>query len=657
MGEVFRARDTRLDRSVAIKVLLAEFAESAQLRLRFEREAKTISQLNHPNICTLHDVGHDSGVDYLVMELCEGLTLADRLAKGPLPLDQTLRIAIQIADALDRAHRSGIVHRDLKPGNIMLTKTGAKLLDFGLAKSRVSALTEASLLHTERKPLTEEGTIIGTFHYMSPEQVEGAEADARSDIFAFGAVLYEMVSGRRAFDGKTRASVIAAVLEHEPPSLSELQPVTPAALEQIVKACLEKSPDERWQSAHDLKRELQWLADGNATVADARPEPRRRAALAAALVVLPLVAAGATFLWIRQSTPPPQRVVSAIAPPHGTQFVVTGDAPGPVTLSPDGHMAAFVATSNSAIDLWLQSLDSGNVTRIAGTSHAMFPFWSPDSRSVGFFAGGKLMAVDVDGSVPREICDAPDGRGGVWTRDGQIIFAPSTHSGLSRAPASGGAASPVTVPTTPYTTHRWPALLPDGKHLIYLAAMHASPMNRQTAVFVCTLEGKESGILLANTTNAIAYHDDLLFVRGDRLMAQRLKGAKLLGPIVPVVDHVLTDAGTWRAIFSVSDTGLLVTHPAVSGTGITRLVWTDANGKEIGEAGPPAVYRDLALSPDEQKLAVTVGDPNGSLYVVDLKRGVRSRLSFSNSVAMPIWTPDSRSVVFSRLASTARTSC
>ncbi len=650
MGEVFRARDTRLDRSVAIKILSSEFAGNAQLKLRFDREAKTISQLNHPNICTLHDVGHERDVDFLVMELCDGQSLADRLLKGPLPLEQALRIAIEIAGALDLAHRSGVVHRDLKPGNIMLTKSGAKLLDFGLAKgsSQNSAGgNELTGLLTEQKPLTAEGTILGTVQYMAPEQLEGAEADARGDIFAFGAVLYEMVTGRRAFDGKTRASVIASILDRDPVPLSQIQPVAPVALERIVKACIEKSPEKRWQSAHDLKRELEWLVDsGPDETREVRGKRRMRAPLVAALIALPLIAAAATFVSLRLTAPAPRRLMSNISPPPHTHFVVTGDAAGPVTLAPNGHMAAFVATDGTVPRLWLQSLDSGAARALPATENAMFPFWSPDSHSIGYFSTGKLMAIDIDGSTPRQIAYAPDGRGGMWLPDGRIIFTPFTQAGLYSVRATGGNPKQITFPKPPYTTDRWPSPTADGKHMVYIEAMHGSPADPGTALVISTLDGKDPHKLTPAASSGLVFRDHLLFVRSDRLMAQKLENGALSGPVISLLDGVLTDPGTWRSIVSVSNDGLLATYPSGGGSGNLRLIWMDSSGKEIGEAGPPAVYRDVALSPDGQKLALTIGDPNALLYVEDIGRGTRSRLSFLNNTADPVWTPDGKSVVF-----------
>jgi len=653
MGEVYKGRDTRLDRSVAIKVLPAHLSADPDLKLRFKREARVISSLNHPNICTLHDVGKHDDIDYLVMELCDGQTLLDRLAKGPLPIEQVFRIAIQIADALDRAHRAGIVHRDLKPGNIILSRSGAKLLDFGLAKpvfddeSGRSATGEDL---TQQKPLTAAGAIVGTYQYMSPEQLQGREVDARTDIFALGAVLYEMISGRRAFDGTSRASVIAAIIEREPEPLSVIQPLIPPELDRVVTTCLAKDADERWQNAHDLKRELEWIRDGVSSPLRTAVRPRRmnRERLAWGLaVLLPLVAIIGTWALVRAGAAPARRLVAAIAPPIGTAFIVTGDVAGPVTLSPDGRRTVYVASANGKQALWVTSLETGLAKQLPGTDGAMFPFWSPNSRSIGFFASAKLMITDIEGAPPRVVAEAPDARGGAWGPDDHIIFTPFTQTGLFRVSASGGPVTPVTQARGQYTTHRWPAFMPDGKRLTYLAASHASPGSQDTAIFIASLDGKENRKLIHSPGNGIPYHDYLLYLQANKLVAQRLEKGELRGEPITVWDGVLYDPGTWRSIFSVSSSGLLATHSTSSYSG-TRAIWLDRKGVEIGELQPPAVLGDIALSPQGDKIALSVGDPRGIIYIDDLRRGVRTRFSFIESPANnPLWTPDGKTLIFS----------
>src|SRR5262245_16380281 len=419
MGEVYRARDTRLDRSVAIKVLLERLASYADLRQRFEREAKAVSSLNHPHICTLHDVGHQAGLDYLVMELVEGETLLDRVKKGPLPLDQTLRYGIEIADALDRAHRNGVIHRDLKPGNLMLTKSGSKLMDFGLAKRALSRDGKdcVSAIPTQEKPLTEAGSLLGTYQYMSPEQLEGKDADVRSDIWALGCVLYEMATGKRAFDGKSQASLISAIMTSEPQSIAQLQPMTPPALERLVKVCLAKDPDDRLQTAHDVMQELKWIAEGGGARAEVAKASRfrERALWAGGLVAATI----GTWLvaTMKQRAPEPERAIQfEIRPPEGTVLQPY------MAVSPQGTHIAFTVQDAAGVDrLFVSTLSTGKTEPIAGTEGAAGPFWSPDGRSVGFHADSRLKRVDIAGGVPQTITAVAEVRGATWRRDGWIV--------------------------------------------------------------------------------------------------------------------------------------------------------------------------------------------------------------------------------------------
>src|SRR5947209_409843 len=428
MGEVYKARDTRLDRSVAIKILSEDFAKNGQLKIRFEREAKTISQLNHPHICTLYDVGEN----YLVMELLEGETLDERLARGPLPIEEVLRYGIQIAEALDKAHRQGVVHRDLKPSNIMLTKSGAKLLDFGLAKSQSSVLSPQSA--TEHKPLTQEGTILGTFQYMAPEQLEGEEADARTDIFAFGEVLYEMASGKRAFEGKTRTSLIAAIVSGEPAPLSRVRPVAPAALEAIIRRCLAKNPDARWQCAADLKWELLRVQQEPAT-----SRPVRISRLPWIVTAAALIAAAVLAVMVFRPNAPSRPIRFSVTAPHGWTYAVNYNL-GPPAVSPDGRYMAFAAMDEGGarVMLWLRDFAATEAVPLPGTDGAGFPFWSPDSKSIAFFGGGYLKRIDVGGGSPQIICPASFGRGGSWSVNDVIIFSPGGSSPLYQIAATGG---------------------------------------------------------------------------------------------------------------------------------------------------------------------------------------------------------------------------
>jgi serine/threonine protein kinase len=452
MGEVYKARDTRLNRPVAVKILPAALAADPVFRERFEREARTIASLTHPHICTLYDVGRHDQIDYLVMEHLEGETLAARLARGALKLDEALGVAIAIADALDRAHRASVTHRDLKPGNVMLTPEGAKLLDFGLAKSSGAVAPGAglSMLPTTPPGLTAQGTILGTFQYMAPEQLEGKEADARCDIFAFGAVLFEMVTGRKAFEGKSHASLISSIMSSQPPSVSALQTLSPAALDQLVTRCLEKDPDDRWQSARDVKGQLAWIAElapATAPMSHATTKrSRERVAWAIAGVALVSLVGAAAMLATRRAPAVPVLASQfAILPPERANF---GPDARDQAISPDGRQLVFAAgRADGASLLWVRAFDSLSARPLPGTEDGTLPFWSPDSRSLGFFARSKLRKIDAAGGPAQTLADASVPFGGTWNRDGVIVFAPNVGSPLLQLPAGGGAPTPLTAST------------------------------------------------------------------------------------------------------------------------------------------------------------------------------------------------------------------
>ena len=526
MGEVYRARDTRLERSVAIKILPAQFSTDPVRKQRFEREAKTISSLNHPNICVLHDVGSQDGVDYLVMECVEGETLAKRLEKGPLPLDQVLKYGTQIADALEQAHRSGVVHRDLKPGNIMLTVTGSKLLDFGLAKAVAPLASVATLTGavTQSSPMTEQGVIVGTFQYMSPEQIEGKELDGRSDIFSLGAVLYEMLTGQRAFQGKSQLSVASAILEKEPAPISAVKPLTPPALDHAINKCLAKIPDERWQSTSDLASELKWLFESGSQAgipASTMLKRKRHERLAWAIAIAGLLTTALVGAAYYRETGKPAQVLRAVIPTEeGTSPIFSGDLAGPVVLSPDGKALAFGASdAQGKVTLWVRNLNGLHAHSLPGTDGSTFPFWSPDGRSMGYFASGKLKTVSVEGGTPTDICDAPSGRGGTWSAQGTILFSPQFESAIYRVPASGGAPTLVTtLDKAKHDSHRWPYFLPDGRHFLYLAINRMAGHEPDDAIYFASLDGKENRLLLHAFTNAAYGEGQLLFVRGGELI-------------------------------------------------------------------------------------------------------------------------------------------
>jgi tRNA A-37 threonylcarbamoyl transferase component Bud32 len=466
MGEVYKARDTRLDRTVAIKILPTHLAERAELRERFEREAKTIASLNHPHICTLYDTGHQDDIDFLVMEYIEGETLAQRLLKGALPIQQVLQYAIEIADALDKAHRKGITHRDLKPGNIMLTKSGTKLLDFGLAKlaQEAAPVTSASQLPTLKSAITSEGTILGTLQYMAPEQVEAKEVDARTDIFAFGAVVYEMATGKKAFEGKSSASVMAKIMETEPPPISSLQPMTPPALDRVIKTCLAKDPDERWQTAGDLCRELKWIAESGASAAVAvaataeRVRTLRGWAFVAGLACLAVAAIVGFAVWILKPTPPKPVTRTVITLPPGDRLV--GPDQTALALSPDGKQLAYAAIRGITSQLYLRFMDSQEARPISGTDGASEPFFSPDGQWVGFFAGGKLKKISVSGGSAVTLGDALNPFGANWSSQGIIAFTPLLVSPLMELSDAGGASQPLIPLGKGEASQIWPQFLP-----------------------------------------------------------------------------------------------------------------------------------------------------------------------------------------------------
>ena len=666
MGEVYRANDTRLERSVAIKVLTAHLSLSAELRQRFEREAKTISKLSHPHICAIYDVGQADGTDYLVMEYLEGETLTQRLARGPLPAEQVLRYGIEMAEALDQAHRQGIVHRDLKPGNVMVTKGGAKLLDFGLAKAfaPVASVSGATALPTVAgaADLTQGGTILGTFQYMAPEQLEGREADARTDIFALGAVLYEMATGRKAFAGKSQASLIGSILKDEPPAISTIQPMAPPALDRVVKICLSKDPEDRWQSAHDIAAELKWISEGSqagvAAPAAASTRRRSRERLAwGGFALASLAAAGFAVAYVRRAPAPLSTVRFEIVPSEQAPFqgVSLNIAPMP-TVSPDGRWIVFaVEGGNKKLSLWIRPLDSLVTRPLPGTEDGGFPFWSPDSRSIGFFAEGKLKRIDASGGPVQVLCDAYAGRGGTWSRDGVVVFSPAASGPLLRVPASGGTPAPVLPLDAAHgeDSQRWPQFLPDGRHFLYFSYLGANPESRDQngGIRVGSLDSKEPVKVAPEASNA-AYVEPgrILFFRGGNLLAQSFdtKALRTTGDPVPVAEKVAYDVAKKLAYFSVSSTGVLTYARAAVIP--TRLLWFDRQGRQIGAVGESGDYFTPRLSPDGRRLAVEVAEgPTTAIWIYDLVRGSKARFRTGESVDdfAPAWTPDGSQIAYS----------
>jgi eukaryotic-like serine/threonine-protein kinase len=655
MGEVYRARDTRLDRTVALKILPAALATDPAFRERFEREARSISALNHPNICTLHDVGTSGGVEYLVMEYLEGQTLADRLAAGPMKIDEALRLAIQIADALDRAHRHGIVHRDLKPANVMLVRGGsgtvaAKLLDFGIAKQAASVVASSGVTDATRTaPLTDRGAIVGTFQYLAPEQIQGAEADARSDIWAFGCVLYEMVSGTRPFEAPTRASVMAAILERQPPPLHLTGAVAPG-IQRVIGACLEKNPDDRFQSLRDVRREIEWLS-APLPAAVAATRGWRSPALAWTITGIAIVAAAAAATLMLQ------RPVGHAPPPRLFNLTV-GSLDAQISepaVSPDGSQVAFVASRDGARSIWLRRLDTLEPQPLKGTDDGRYAFWSPDGTSLGFFAAGKLKAVELASGKVDIICDAPLGFGGTWGPDGTILFSPDEHTPIFRVNAQGGVPSQVTTldASRHDQAHRWPDFLPDGRHFIFMPWTDVSTTRQ---IQVASVDGSTAPHTVVEAQSAARAAGDYLFFALDRparVMAVAFDQTTLQvrgRPFQAVPDENLDYV--WMIGYpaiSVSRNGTLT---YVSGNSPqTQLTWVDRSGRPVQTVGEAAPYFDPALSADGEHLVVEKHDSSrgsGDVWTVDLARGAFSRLTSAPGFeSEAVWSPDGRRVAYS----------
>jgi Tol biopolymer transport system component/predicted Ser/Thr protein kinase len=654
MGEVYRARDTRLERMVAIKVLAQHLAEKPEHRQRLEREAKAISSLSHPNICPLYDVGHEDGVDFLVMEFIEGESLADRLTRGPLPLDEVLRYGTEIADALEKAHKQGIVHRDLKPGNVMLAADGTKLLDFGLARTDLALDGEGDLTvsPTVSKPLTAAGTVIGTYQYMAPEQLEGRTSDARTDIFALGALLYEMAAGRRAFAAETQASMIGAIMHETPQPISTLQPMIPPAFDRVVQSCLAKDPDERWQTAHDVKLQLQWISEGGSVVGLPAPVAARRKSRERLAWIAAVVAAVAAILFgvgfVLRAPEAPQRIRFQIQPPPELTFV------GSPRISPDGRYVAFRGGGeDGSARIWLHPLNSLEPYPLAGTEGVRTdsrPFWSPDSRQIGFFTDGqKVKRVPVEGGVVQTICDA-DSADGTWGADGEILFDAENDS-VNLVSAGGGVARAIVTPAEDdeEVNAAWPDFLPDGKHFLYVLEFNDGSMK----VMLGEIGGKK-GIEICDTDSRVQFAEPgyLLYVRNSTLLALPFsaRSRQVIGEPIPIADNVEA-ASYGLADFSASTTGTLIYRGGGSEAGFHQLQWRDRNGADLGSIGEPEAYMNHWLSPDGDRVVTQVlgGDEGASdLWILDEETGVNSRFTFDPAWDVtPVWSPDGSKIVFS----------
>ncbi len=661
MGEVYRARDTRLDRTVAIKVLPTRLAHNREFRERFDREARTLSAISHPNICTLFDIGEIEGVSFLVMEYLEGQTLAARLARGPLPMRELLDVALDSADALAKAHQCGIIHRDLKPANIMLTRDGAKLLDFGLARDIstvvdvAAAASSAGETCAHAGPITSQGTIIGTFQYMSPEQLHGRPADSRSDIFTFGAVLYEAATGKAAFAGDSQASIIAAVLEKAPIPPRDLRRDVPPSLQAVVYRCLEKDPDRRWQCAADVASELRRVAkapERRAPAASANGHHRECIAWIACCSVLLVASVVFGLRWPSARIAQPV-VRSAVLAPDGARFSFVGDVGGPLVLSPDGRFLAFVAANAAGQNqLYVRPLGSTAARAISGSERAVFPFWSPDSRSLGFFADHKLRRVDIAGGAPVTLCEVSDARGGAWSSSGVIVFASNWRGSLSKVSDQGGKPALLTKLDEPqHTTHRWPYFLPDGNHFLYLAANH-NQQSEGAAIYYAALDGSVNKLLLHTKGNAVFANEHVLFVNGTELLARRfdVKKGEFAGEAVSLAADVLYDPGVWRGMFTASEAALLAYQPGGIASDRSVLQWVDRSGKlmqQVGEKHSQTAVR-VSSSGHWAMIIESSARAGADLWVLNTANGEHRRLTFSGDVSYPVSSQDERWVAYTR---------
>ena len=650
MGEVYRATDTRLDRDVAIKVLPRASAIDAAGRDAFEREARAISKLTHPRISTLYDVGSapfgNTTVPYLVMELVDGETLAARLARGSLPVDQALAVAIEIADALVAAHAAGVVHRDIKPANIMLTRSGAKLLDFGLARLQHSLAAAQPAGTFAGNPQTQHSAILGTLPYMAPEQLGGAEIDARTDLFAFGAVLYEMLTGRRAFDAASEADLAVAIREHEPAPLAAQVPRVPPALDRVVTTCLAKDPEERWQTAKDLLRELRWVRDDRTIQAAPAASLRnaRRAAVAAAALAAGLLVVAA--IGLTRQPPPAHPVSFSIYPPEGTTFL-RGTAE--MAVSPDGSRLVFVAISADGTSrLWLRRFAEVESRAIDGSDGAHRPFWSPDGRSIAFFAQGKLKRIAESGGLPQDICETTFSEGsGDWSREGVILFGEFGRP-LSRVAETGGVPAPATAldASRQHYRHSWPVFLPDGRRFLFLAQ---SSDPAETAVYQGTLGSTEIRRAFAAVSRVAVAGTQVLTLSKGLLIAQPYDAdrARVGAATTTIAERIDSDTTQRSGGALAAAAGVVAFRSASPDSG---LIWFDRTGKEIGAFPTRADYHHPWLSPDETRVGVEKTDPatgRHGIWILDLARGTSSRLLLDATGAhRPIWSPDGKRIGF-----------
>jgi eukaryotic-like serine/threonine-protein kinase len=676
MGEVYRARDTKLGRDVALKVIPDSFALDPDRLARFKREAQVLASLNHPHIAAIYGFEDSGETHALVLELVEGETLADRIAHGPISIDEAFPIARQICEALEAAHEHGIIHRDLKPSNIKITPDGVvKALDFGLAKlaesaggGQSAAGSELSLSPTITSPamMTGVGILLGTAAYMSPEQAKGRPADKRSDVWAFGCVLYEMLTGKRPFDGEDVSDTLAFILTREP-DWSALPLNIPAAIRRLLRRCLDKNAKERLRDIGDARLEIKealTAPTGETVVATPAPAKAGRGArlwpATAAALLLATLALAAAVVYLLRSTGNPAVVRFVVSPPEKTafNFFISNLAGGGSlafnsgTVSPDGQKLIFTLQDAAGkVLLWVRPIDSLAAQPLPGTEDPTLPFWSPDSRFVGFFSGGKLKKIDVTGGPPLTLSDAPAGRGGAWNRDGVIVFAPSNNRPLYRVSAAGGEPVAVTKLQSGEAFHRSPSFLPDGRHFVYRA------QSASAGIFLGSLDSEEPNrIQSADTQATYTASGYLLFVRQGTLLAQPFdaKKLRLTGDPFPIAERVVDDTANGLGAFSVSDNGVLTYRTGITTTTgqDVQMAWFDRQGKQIEPVGTPAAYRGLDLSSDGMRVAAHRHDgQGGDIWLLERTRGTISRFTFdaSQDNGAPLWSPDGSRIVFNSL--------
>lgn len=662
MGEVYRARDTRLERTVAIKVLNSQLTASAELRARFEREAKIVSQLQHPHICVLHDVGSENGTEYLVMEFLDGEALAEKVKRGPLPTSELLKIAVEIADALTKAHKAGIIHRDLKPGNVMLTKSGAKLLDFGLAKpmaasavaassGSASVFAAAATMTSPASPLSSAGTVIGTVQYMAPEQIQGQEADARSDVFAFGVVLYEMATGKRAFEGKTQSSIVGQILAVDPPPIASLQPMSPPALSRLVSTCLAKDPDERFQTIHDVKLRLQEIAETpefpQSSTKAALPGRTLVALFACVAVTLFALATVMVFSFLKK-TPTAQPTQFQVD--LGALQVVWQTTGSRVAISPDGRTAVMLLHGDTIKpQLFVRRMDSLAVTAIPGTEGGTQPFFSPDGQWLGYSAGGKLRKQKLSGGVPVTICTLPFITvNATWGDNNTIVF--GTGDVLYKVSSEGGTPQKLELGAESF---RWPQFLPGSREMLVtvrregrydIDLVHLDSLKYENLI----RDGSWSRYLASGRIVYAQYNsggDSAGFTGGLLAVPFDLKSLKRTGSPEPVLQDV--QVGTAGAgFYDISTSGTLVYMTGgPESNSLMDMMWLDSSGKVTPVGAPAHHIHSLRLSPDEKSIAFDYTESN-DVYTYDIARKNQLRFTFDKHSHSAIFTPDGKRIIY-----------